>query len=524
MFGSSAPAFDVEIVRKPDPAIKIAMYRPESKKTLAFLQIFDYNIDRVEGITDKRGLEKLLIIAIASCLDVDFDERYRDPQTNLFMALADIPKGINCDSPTPFSAPQPLDENEVFLTPLVEPAHLVQHCIDLLRTGGAAPSLDCASASEGCGLEFIIIQAYGEDMAKRALGVAERVKLGFYRLLAERRRRLHDATVPEELFMYVRPLEPSAGSIRGSSFVSNQDTGSGSTGLSSTARPRIDLDSNRSKKSGTASPARSELGVNAAITLSGIKIFLSKLRLEELEAEQVQSARLRRERQSQSLAEFLQRKQTKLDTVARTSQSVVGSVETDSDGTVSRQSFDSAMTDCGPVSTFLRENRACLLPRLVIAQDADYISEKVVPISCGPVAPADEEDDVSASDWSNESCASSDDGTVGREWHVEDVRNPNSCTHGHQIVGKDATNCPQILETQAAKSFAASSHTPRHSSTLHSPEAYGRNLSNRPKCGSRCWSALADEVCSEAGATLSGFISFLLCSLLRLRFPDDRLF
>ncbi|CAO1616677.1 unnamed protein product [Parajaminaea phylloscopi] len=321
--GTSAPAFDVEIIRKPDPPIKVAMYRPESKKTSAFLQIFDYNIDRVENITDKKGLEQSLILAVASCLDIDFDERHKDAQNNIFLPIKDVSKDPSRHSHPVMPPPEHLDANEVYLTPLVEPAHVVQHCIDLLRTDARSSSASSGTSggTRGHGLELITLQAHGDEMAKRALGVAERVKVGFYRLLPEEKGTLSDGIVPEELFMYVRPIDttpPSQRTHQEQEGSVGEQSSAGSVASGPTMRPRIRLNapSASPSTSGSTSPsphtfgsihARSEEGSSPA--LSGIKIYLSKCKLEELEAEQARGARMREERQSRHLAELLQREQ-----------------------------------------------------------------------------------------------------------------------------------------------------------------------------------------------------------------------
>lgn len=310
--GSGKGSYDVEIVRKPDPPIKVAIYRPDSKKTFAFLQIFDYNIDRCEAITDKRGLEHTIILAIASCLDAEYDERHRTPEDNLFLSLAgaaptDSDQGALTDMPPA----GPLEPNEVVITPLVEPAHIVEHCLNLLKSGmdGADPR-GLKAASVGQNLELVVIKAVGEEMARRAIGIAERVKVGFYRLPDSRKGKLWDGTVPAELFQYVRTSEikTQTGPEGSKPPIPERPTAA----LSSGARPRIKLGGGPSPEpTSTPQLPASPLPAKTPPMLSDVTIFLSKTKLEEFEAERSQQARLYEEKQSRRLAERLQEEQAR---------------------------------------------------------------------------------------------------------------------------------------------------------------------------------------------------------------------
>jgi hypothetical protein len=305
-------SYDVEIVRKPDPPIKIAIYRPESKKTFAFLQIFDYNIDRCEAITDKRGLEHTIILAIASCLDAEYDERHRTPEDNLFLSLAGAAPAESSQSGlTGMPTSEPLEPNEVVITPLVEPAHIVEHCLNLLKSGmdGADPR-GLKAATVGQNLELVVIKAVGEEMAKRAIGIAERVKVGFYRLPDSRKGALWDGTVPVELFQYVRTseLKSQTDSEGSKPPIPERPTAPPASG----PRPRIKLGGGHSPEpTSTPQLAASPLPARTPPMLSDITIFLSKTKLEEFEAERSQQARLYEEKQSRRLAERLQEEQAR---------------------------------------------------------------------------------------------------------------------------------------------------------------------------------------------------------------------
>lgn len=286
------------------------MYRPESKRSPAFLQIFDYNIDRCEKITDKRGLEQTLVLAIASCLDAEYDERHKGPTENIFLAPPGTQSGnSSSNSPDAQAAPVaiPLEPNEIFLTPLSEPAHAVEHCLGLLKSGSDV-------ADRGMGLDLVIVRAQGEEMARRALTVAERVKVGFYRLPVAAKGRLLDGTVPNELYLYVRPLEapvsqpaPSAGQP------SSSPIPAAPSPPTSSVRPRIKLGQAAEPTPPAARPAPSSSSSPtpspATQELAGISVYLSKSKLEEFEAEQALKARQREERQGRELAHRLSQQQ-----------------------------------------------------------------------------------------------------------------------------------------------------------------------------------------------------------------------
>lgn len=307
---SSLPSYDVEIIRKPDPPIKVAMYRPETKKKLpAFLQVFDYNIDRCERITDKRGLEQAIVLAIASCLDADYDERHKEPGENvLLVPEAQQQQHARSGSSSPLP-PQPtevtLEPNEVYLTPLSEPESVVEHCLRLLKASPGSVGDD-----RGMGLDLVIIRAQGEEMARRALSISERIKVGFYRLPVQAKGRTQDGTVPEELFLYVRPLEaPQSSQAPAIPARPTSSTGTIETPPASNVRPRIKLGGQSSEPAAAApSPPAPSVSPSPA-PLAGISVYLSKTKLEEFEAEQAQKARLREEKQGRELAQRLAQQQ-----------------------------------------------------------------------------------------------------------------------------------------------------------------------------------------------------------------------
>lgn len=305
--GSTKPAFDVEIVRRPDPPIKVAMFRPETKKTPAFLQIFDYNISRSELVTDKRGLEQLLVLAVTSLLDADYDDKNKDPEHNIFMAMPGA-----AEPATQAAVPVASEPNEIWLTPLMESNQVVHHCLDLLRVGEIqqlTSSSSPAALRTGQGLELVTLKAVGDDMARKALGIAERVKVGFYRLPVAAKGTLWDGSTPEELYQYVREAQDSSTSSAKPETppVEAIQPPPPTNG----ARPRIKLGSDVPSSGVQESPRRSEasnpFSKPPPPRPSGITVYLSKSRLEEFEAEQARKVRLREEEKGRALAERLHR-------------------------------------------------------------------------------------------------------------------------------------------------------------------------------------------------------------------------
>lgn len=291
-----ASSFDVEIIRKPDPPIKVAMYRPEGSSAAASLQMMDYNIDRIESITDKRGLEYVLVLAITSCLDAQYDEKYKDPQENIFMNPV---AAYHTDG-----AP-----NEVNVLAQFHPNQVVEHCLQLFKVNDTketeAPDSSTSrlrSAVKNHGCDLVVLKADGQEMQQRALSIAERTKVGFYRLDQKNK------GTADELYQYVtmagQASQESETKTDATSMPSQQNGQKPSQ--TSSSRPRIKLGSSHS--SGTSSPISSThapAASSAVHSASSMTIYLSKHRLEELEAEQAAKARARLDEQSRLLAERL---------------------------------------------------------------------------------------------------------------------------------------------------------------------------------------------------------------------------
>lgn len=314
----SSSALDVEIIRKPDPPIKVAMYRSDGGGSSrdghnsAFLQIMDYNIDRIENITDKKGLESVLVLAIASALDAQYDDKAKDPLGNMFLnpvaALHD-----EDDSVAP---------NEVLVLPQLHSTQLVDYCLHLLREGderetGVSESHTCVTPRDllrgtlkGQGRDLIVLKAQGQEMAQKALSVSERAKVGFYRLPQQAKGVLWDGSVPEELYQYVRTGLPRQ-QKDDLSRPEVQPQSAGTQASSAAQRARIKLGSPAQDTPRTPHN-RHDSSVRAPASSEGstsMLVYLSKSRLEEFEAEQAARIRTKMEEQSRLLAEKLEREE-----------------------------------------------------------------------------------------------------------------------------------------------------------------------------------------------------------------------
>lgn len=280
-------SYEVEAVRKPDPEIIVARYTPNAKARPGFLQVLDYNIQRLE-IHDKRGLEILIITLICHCLDQDYDEKHKDGGNMYFEgSLTDLYKKStsNTDNVASGSAPQSASErNEVIIDMHTPTDILVSHAVDLLRQ------------DTGQGLSVIIIRSLASDTAPKAVRVAADIKARWYKLPAVAKGRTLDplpgssSEVAEELYQYVRdpsiisgqsdpqpsPKDPLAGprgriKLDAPQTPSSKPSGSPKSASSSTSRLQALLHNSNSATPSFASPPQQ------------LAIYLSKDRIDEFE-------------------------------------------------------------------------------------------------------------------------------------------------------------------------------------------------------------------------------------------------
>ncbi|PWN51316.1 hypothetical protein IE53DRAFT_55186 [Violaceomyces palustris] len=213
------------VIRKPDPSINVAEYRPSSKSRLSGLTFMDHNLDRID-VQDKKGLEIVLVLTLCALLDQEYDERVGTGVDNIYVSQhaavtgASSPKHPNSAVPAPVpkeSGPsQPLEPNQVLVTPWGLTEEYVSHCLDLLR---APPG--------GKNMLLIEIRSESIDTSAKAIQVAAGVKAGFHRLSEEEKgvvsspspSRSGDDSVEQEaeLYQYVKTTEEEESQSRSDS-------------------------------------------------------------------------------------------------------------------------------------------------------------------------------------------------------------------------------------------------------------------------------------------------------------------
>ncbi|WFD34475.1 hypothetical protein MCUN1_001316 [Malassezia cuniculi] len=107
---ASAAAYTCTAIRKSDPDIAIATYRPASRsqpaliRTSLLTEIYDYNVARMET-RDRRGLEAVLILSLMTLLDLENDTK-ASPKRQKRPSLPPQPVNAELTSTTsPLSSP-----------------------------------------------------------------------------------------------------------------------------------------------------------------------------------------------------------------------------------------------------------------------------------------------------------------------------------------------------------------------------------------------------------------------------------
>ncbi|CAH7680083.1 hypothetical protein PPACK8108_LOCUS13312 [Phakopsora pachyrhizi] len=81
---SQKRGFSCFLVRKPDPDYPCAIYRPGSSTTPASVQFLDFNIRRIENLTDGRGLEQAILLSLLGFTEAmaDYESRKASPSSS----------------------------------------------------------------------------------------------------------------------------------------------------------------------------------------------------------------------------------------------------------------------------------------------------------------------------------------------------------------------------------------------------------------------------------------------------------
>jgi hypothetical protein len=278
-------ALIVEAFRQPDPEIDIARYTPATKSRAAFLQVLDYNVQRLE-VADRRGLEVLILTAICTLLDLESDEKHKDDPLNYTNNLLSPPApSSSAQSRTPSHTPIPAAPNEIIIDAHSPADIYVQHAIHLMRQDEG-----------GEGLHLIIIKASSPQCTPKAVQVAAEIKLKWYRLQPIAKGRTLDplpgstSEIAEELYQYVR--DPSLVKTSPSTPPKEDQAPIGQ-------RRRIKLDAPTSSPPPSASPAGhsaspSKNNKSYLAPPEQLDIYLSKERIDELEMTSPASSSLAR--------------------------------------------------------------------------------------------------------------------------------------------------------------------------------------------------------------------------------------
>jgi hypothetical protein len=343
-FGPGGPGkneYSCWAVRAPDPNIWISIYKPTTGGLKArgpvqdsssgglgtgvveaFMQIMDHNISRIDPtVRDRKGLELVMLMSLSAILDQDFDEKYKTPAENMYLAtngyLGVGTLGSQANGEEDGKGKAPPEEvsslllmgrqrsfgassdgagesapNEVHVEAWGEVSAYVEHCITLLKDDGPAPQPAQASSSSsgpsahGQNLSIIILKATSADNAQKAVAIAAGVKAAFYKLPDSRKGK--DAG--EELFQYVRSedLVDTSSSSSGKAAAPNKAPEIERRG----GRPIIKLDppkptpsasSSGSHEKPTKNTHSSKPSLSSYIPPTSLTVYLSKERIAELE-------------------------------------------------------------------------------------------------------------------------------------------------------------------------------------------------------------------------------------------------
>ncbi|KAJ1028460.1 hypothetical protein NDA16_001626 [Ustilago loliicola] len=313
---STQSAYVCEVIRKPDPSVLAAQYRPPvAKGKPGTLQLMDYNLDRLD-ISDKKGLEVALVMTLSALLDQEYDDRLAARgERNIYICNTGIPTDLSRQG---FSSawqeaeqrhqagstqlPQPgpngatpglprnpseasdianvdriasLEPNEMLVSKWGSIDEYVEHAIRLLRSDG-----------QGQSMYLIALLSDAVETTPKLVQVAAAIKAAYYRLPDDAKGTVYgrpaDASrIEDELYQYVQtldeePKQPSAPESPSADTSSRRriihlnpaspPAGSGSHPASSGSRPF------------SASPYQPP---------SKLKIILSKERIGELEPKKV---------------------------------------------------------------------------------------------------------------------------------------------------------------------------------------------------------------------------------------------
>ncbi|SNX82933.1 uncharacterized protein MEPE_01639 [Melanopsichium pennsylvanicum] len=238
---STQSAYVCEVIRKPDPSVLAAQYRPPAAKCKpATLQLMDYNINRLD-VQDKKGIEVALVMSLSALLDQEYDDRIASRgQRNLYICNSGIPTDLSTQAfssawqeaemrhgASQHSASSPsqdaralhhpsessnvdiadidriasLEPNEMLVSKWGSIDEYVQHAIHLLRSDG-----------QGQAMYLITLLSDSVETTPKLVQIAAAIKAAYYRLPDDAKGTVYgrpaDADgVEDELYQYVQTLD-----------------------------------------------------------------------------------------------------------------------------------------------------------------------------------------------------------------------------------------------------------------------------------------------------------------------------
>lgn len=314
---STQSAYVCEVIRKPDPSVLAAQYRPPvAKGKPGTLQLMDYNLDRLD-VSDKKGLEVALVMTLSALLDQEYDDRLAARgERNIYICTTGIPTDLSRQG---FSSawqeaeqrhqgsaallPQPgsngaapglprnpsdssdtangdrianLEPNEMLVSKWDSIDGYVEHAIRLLRSDG-----------QGESMYLIALLSDTTETTPKLVQVAAAIKAAYYRLPDDAKGTVYgrpaDANqIEDELYQYVQTLDEQP----------KQPSALESPSVDPASRRRIiHLNPPSSPPAGSGSHPNS-LGSRPSSATpyqppSKLKIILSKERIGELEPKKV---------------------------------------------------------------------------------------------------------------------------------------------------------------------------------------------------------------------------------------------
>lgn len=249
---STQSAYVCEVIRKPDPSVLAAQYRPPaSKGKPGTLQLMDYNINRLD-VQDKKGLEVALVMTLSALLDQEYDEKIASRgERNIYTCTSGIPTDLSTQpfalawqeaesrhqassvrlgrvassssatSPSVSTVNRParhesdssdidaatadrianLEPNEVLVSKWGSVDEYVQHAIQLLRSDG-----------QGQSMYLISLLSDSAETTPKVVQVAASIKAAYYRLPDDAKGTVYGRSgvtsgIEDELYQYVQTLD-----------------------------------------------------------------------------------------------------------------------------------------------------------------------------------------------------------------------------------------------------------------------------------------------------------------------------